>query len=121
MAGLLLDTAPSPEQATYIRAVKTSGQALLSLIDEILDFSKIEAGRIDLLAEPFDIRAVVEDAKLQNTLVLDYAGRVVIDVAKKEFRAADLATTATYPNPRPVTRDGVRAILDDAFNGRPPR
>ena len=60
MAGLLLDTAPSPEQTTYIRAVKTSGQALLSLIDEILDFSKIEAGRIDLLAEPFDIRAVVE-------------------------------------------------------------
>jgi signal transduction histidine kinase/CheY-like chemotaxis protein len=60
MAGLLLDTAPTPEQATYIRAVKTSGQALLSLIDEILDFSKIEAGRIDLAAEPFDIRAVVE-------------------------------------------------------------
>jgi len=54
MAGLLLDTAPTPEQTTYIRAVKTSGQALLSLIDEILDFSKIEAGRIDLLAEPFD-------------------------------------------------------------------
>jgi PAS domain S-box-containing protein len=60
MAGLLLDTQPSPEQATYIRAVKTSGQALLSLIDEILDFSKIEAGRIDLLAEAFDVRAVVE-------------------------------------------------------------
>jgi PAS domain S-box-containing protein len=60
MAGLLLDTAPTPEQATYVRAVKTSGQALLSLIDEILDFSKIEAGRIDLAAEPFDIRAVVE-------------------------------------------------------------
>ncbi|HEX8165917.1 MAG TPA: ATP-binding protein [Beijerinckiaceae bacterium] len=60
MAGLLLDTRPTPEQATYIRAVKTSGQALLSLIDEILDFSKIEAGRIDLSAEAFDIRAVVE-------------------------------------------------------------
>ena len=29
-------------------AVKTSGKALLSLIDEILDFSKIEAGRLDL-------------------------------------------------------------------------
>jgi signal transduction histidine kinase len=37
MADLLLDTAPTPEQTTYIRAVKTSGQALLSLIDEILD------------------------------------------------------------------------------------
>src|SRR3954462_8997860 len=60
MAGLLLDTAPSPEQTTYIRAVKTSGEALLSLIDEILDFSKIEAGRLDLAAEPLDVRALVE-------------------------------------------------------------
>ena len=60
MADLLLDTAPTPEQTTYIRAVKTSGQALLSLIDEILDFSKIEAGRIDLAEEPFDVRALVE-------------------------------------------------------------
>src|SRR4051812_37729803 len=60
MADLLLDTAPSPEQTTYIRAVKTSGEALLSLIDEILDFSKIEAGRLDLAAEPLDPRALVE-------------------------------------------------------------
>src|SRR3954452_1988142 len=60
MADLLLDTAPTPEQTTYIRAVKTSGEALLSLIDEILDFSKIEAGRLDLAAEPLDLRSLVE-------------------------------------------------------------
>ena len=44
MADLLGDTALSPEQATYLKAVKTSGETLLALIDEILDFSKIEAG-----------------------------------------------------------------------------
>jgi maleylacetate reductase len=27
---------------------------------------------------------------------------------------------APYPNPRPVTRAGVRALLDDAFHGRRP-
>ena len=53
MADLLRDTALTPEQTTYVKAVKTSGDTLLSLIDEILDFSKIEAGRIDL-----DARAV---------------------------------------------------------------
>ena len=41
--------------------MKTSGDALLSLIDEILDFSKIEAGRLDLDARPFDLRALIED------------------------------------------------------------
>ncbi len=41
--------------------MKTSGDALLSLIDEILDFSKIEAGRIDLDARAFDLVALIEE------------------------------------------------------------
>lgn len=36
-------------------------------------------------------------------------------------RAADLAVQNPYYNPRPVTREGVRSLLDDAFFGRPPR
>lgn len=36
-------------------------------------------------------------------------------------RAADLAVQNPYYNPRPVTREGVRALLDDAFHGRRPR
>jgi signal transduction histidine kinase/CheY-like chemotaxis protein len=61
MANLLHDTALTPEQSTYVKAVKTSGEALLSLIDEILDFSKIEAGRIDLDAREFDLIALIEE------------------------------------------------------------
>jgi PAS domain S-box-containing protein len=61
MTDLLRDTALTPEQTTYVKAVKTSGEALLSLIDEILDFSKIEAGRIDLDAREFDLIALVEE------------------------------------------------------------
>jgi alcohol dehydrogenase class IV len=34
--------------------------------------------------------------------------------------AADLATRNHYPNPAPVTREGVRRLLDDAFYGRRP-
>ena len=61
MTGLLLDTALSPEQSTYATAVKTSGETLLSLIEDVLDFSKIEAGRLDLDAKPFDLPALVEE------------------------------------------------------------
>jgi signal transduction histidine kinase/CheY-like chemotaxis protein len=61
MTGLLLDTPLAPEQATYAKAVKTSGDALLSLIEEILDFSKIEAGRLDLETQPFPLAALVEE------------------------------------------------------------
>jgi PAS domain S-box-containing protein len=62
MADLLLDTPLSPEQVTYAKATKTSGETLLSLIEEILDFSKIEAGKLDVEARPFAIAALVEEA-----------------------------------------------------------
>lgn len=35
-------------------------------------------------------------------------------------RAADLAVQNPYYNPRDVTRDGIRQLLDDAFHGRRP-
>jgi PAS domain S-box-containing protein len=61
MSGLLLDTSLTPEQMTYARAVKTSGNALLALIEELLDYSKIEAGKIDLEQRPFALAALIED------------------------------------------------------------
>src|ERR1700728_1878227 len=61
MSGLLLDTSLTPEQTTYAKAVKTSGDALLALIEELLDYSKIEAGKIDLEARPFALAALIED------------------------------------------------------------
>jgi PAS domain S-box-containing protein len=61
MSGLLLDTALTPEQMTYAKAVKTSGDALLALIEELLDYSKIEAGKIDLEHRPFALSALIED------------------------------------------------------------
>lgn len=61
MAGLMLDTSLTPEQTTYAKAIKTSGDTLLSLIEEILDFSKIEAGKLDLEARAFAPAALVEE------------------------------------------------------------
>jgi PAS domain S-box-containing protein len=61
MADLLRDTELTPEQASYVKATKSSGDALLSLIDDILDFSKIEAGKLELATEPFAPAGLVED------------------------------------------------------------
>jgi alcohol dehydrogenase class IV/protocatechuate 3,4-dioxygenase beta subunit len=36
-------------------------------------------------------------------------------------RAVRLATSAPYPNPRPVTPEGLAALLDDAWHGRRPQ
>jgi PAS domain S-box-containing protein len=95
MADLLLDTALTPEQTTYAKAVKTSGDTLLSLIEEILDFSKIEAGRLDLDTAVFDLSAL-----LQETVEL-IAPRAQ---AKGLEIASDLADTL----PRHVIGDAAR-------------
>ena len=62
MADLVLDTQLTPEQTTYIKAAKTSGEALAALIEDILDFSKIEAGKLELETRPFALAPLVEEA-----------------------------------------------------------
>ncbi len=60
MTNLLLDTKLTPAQRSYAEAVKRSGEALLSIINDILDYSKIEAGKVHLEEAPFDLRATLE-------------------------------------------------------------
>jgi len=61
MADLLGDTPLTPEQTTYLTAMKTSGATLVSFIEELLDLAKIEAGRLDLSPQPFALAAFVEE------------------------------------------------------------
>jgi maleylacetate reductase len=58
----------------------------------------------------------------------DLARRLGAPIALKDLgmplegigRAAELAIAAPYPNPRPLEREGIRGLLDDAFHGRAP-
>jgi two-component system, NarL family, sensor histidine kinase BarA len=53
---LLSSTSPlSEKQARWVANIKTSGQQLLTLINDILDLAKIEAGKMAVGPEEFDI------------------------------------------------------------------
>ena len=62
MTGLLLDCPLDATQKEYVETIRVSGETLMAVINDILDFSKIEAGRMELEAQPFDIRACVEQS-----------------------------------------------------------
>ncbi|MGR4871659.1 GAF domain-containing protein [Variovorax sp. LARHSF232] len=62
MSGLLLDTQLDTEQQDYVSTIRDSGDALLTIINDILDYSKIEAGRLEIEAQPFELRDCVESA-----------------------------------------------------------
>ncbi|MBT9587831.1 response regulator [bacterium] len=62
MTGLLLDTPLNGEQRDYARTVRSSGEGLLSIINNILDFSNIEAGHMELESAPFEVFECVEGA-----------------------------------------------------------
>jgi CheY-like chemotaxis protein len=61
MNSLLLKTKLTDEQRSYARTIRSSGKALLTLINDILDLSRVEAGRLELVIAEFDPRRLVED------------------------------------------------------------
>jgi PAS domain S-box-containing protein len=62
MTSLMLETDVTEEQRDYLHTIRTSGDVLLSIINEILDFSKIESGKMELETQPFEITQCVEEA-----------------------------------------------------------
>jgi signal transduction histidine kinase/CheY-like chemotaxis protein len=78
MSGLLLDTKLNEEQRDYANTIRDSSEVLLTIINDILDFSKIEAGRMDIEAQPFDLRECVESAL---DLISNRAAEKHLDIA----------------------------------------
>ncbi|HEU4479411.1 MAG TPA: GAF domain-containing protein, partial [Pyrinomonadaceae bacterium] len=71
------------KQAEYTSDILTSGQHLLSLINEILDLSKVEAGRMELELAKFDLPSAIDNAR---TFVRERATRhgITVDVKVDE-------------------------------------
>ncbi|PIE61186.1 MAG: hypothetical protein CSA29_04645 [Desulfobacterales bacterium] len=61
MMHVLLDTNLDQEQREHANIVYSSGQALLSVVNDILDLSKIEAGKLELDIRPFNLEVAIED------------------------------------------------------------
>jgi PAS domain S-box-containing protein len=61
MTDLALETELTQEQREFLDIVRSSADALLSLLNDILDFSKIEAGKLDMETIEFNLRDAMDD------------------------------------------------------------
>ncbi|MFP6849688.1 MAG: response regulator [Pseudomonas sp.] len=108
MTELLLGTPLSAKQRDYVQTIHSSGNELLTLINEILDISKLETGQIELDDVQFDLNALIEDC-------LD------IFRAKAEQQKVELISFIQPQVPRVVSGDPTRlrqtllSLLDNAF------
>ncbi len=62
MTDLLLDTQLDASQREFAETIRTSGDALLAIINDILDYSKIESGHLELERLSVNLRDCVESA-----------------------------------------------------------
>ncbi|MBI4390682.1 MAG: hybrid sensor histidine kinase/response regulator [candidate division NC10 bacterium] len=82
----------TPEQRAYLENIATSGQHLLSLINEVLDLAKVESGRMELYPETFPLADALESLR---TMVRSLAGKKNIEI---QFQVTpDVTTCAADP------------------------
>ncbi|MFV2068598.1 MAG: ATP-binding protein, partial [Pirellulales bacterium] len=82
MTELVLNTPLNDQQRNYVRIVRDSANALLTLINDILDLSKIEAGKMELEQVPMDLHdVVVESARLLSVAAANKGLELICDIA----------------------------------------
>ncbi|MEM8710818.1 MAG: ATP-binding protein [Planctomycetota bacterium] len=62
MADIIGETDLTEEQRDAVDTIRSSGEALVAIINDILDLSKIEAGRLELEAHAFSPRNLMTDS-----------------------------------------------------------
>ena len=80
MAELLEDTDLDDDQRIYTQTIRSSGAALLTIINDVLDFSKIEADKLTLNSEEFDLEQLAHQVLLLlRPTVLDRGLDLILD------------------------------------------
>ncbi|MCQ2538391.1 MAG: ATP-binding protein [Lachnospiraceae bacterium] len=64
MTEILMRGKHTEEEKEYLSSIKSSGQALVAIINDILDYSKAESGKMELVNMPYDIISMLKDLRL---------------------------------------------------------
>jgi PAS domain S-box-containing protein len=95
MANLLLDTRLNQQQRDFAETIRTSAEALLTVVNDILDFSKIEAGKLAFETLNFDLQETLE-------------GALEVLAEKADAKGLELGCSIAPATPRALRGDPMR-------------
>jgi PAS domain S-box-containing protein len=84
MTGLALETQLQADQREYLELVKSSAEALLSLVNDVLDFSKYEVGKLALDCVDFSLRALMRDVLRPLALRASVSGLIFESIVEDQ-------------------------------------
>lgn len=81
---ILAETELNDRQSGYLKTIRSSGEMLLSIINDILDLSRIEEGRLEMNPSQFDpARCIREIAGILETRASDKGLSIRIEIAEE--------------------------------------
>jgi signal transduction histidine kinase/CheY-like chemotaxis protein len=130
MSELLINTELSPQQLDWATTIKSSGQNLLSILNEILDQSKLEAGMLVIDVIDVHLHSMVEDVvllfgpKVEEKgirLSLEVDGRLPVGIKADPLRVGQILSNF-LSNALKFTQSGtitVKVVLDESESDFP--
>ncbi|MGJ8649426.1 MAG: ATP-binding protein [Opitutaceae bacterium] len=121
---MLLGTELNSEQREYAETVRSSGEALMALINDVLDFSKIESGHLNLEVRDFHLTRMLRDttsvffndtAKKGINLQVDIDERIPRQVLGDENRLRQIITNL-LANAVKFTHEGSVLLSVDCYS-----
>jgi signal transduction histidine kinase len=114
LSSLLQETELNPYQNDSLRMIMTSGDLLLTVVNDVLDYSKLESGHVDIDIKKSDIQealdavvhSVAQKAKSKQLTLQTYYGTNVPQYAQTDSRRLQQILYNLLGNATKFSKDG---------------